>query len=322
MSQYGVLVYGGGNCEIAASLQEQLQILGEIEENDIFARGYLFGNSCLAMYKRFHKLKEEIDSVKAGGVYEYLKTDIEKIETMELQMRQSCIQKEFEEFLYTGLQKIQTTELVLILIGQSNDKGMFIDLCGEVPMYMPYQQMLHSISKIGKEKKKRIHLILDIPQWHAVKVPYMISKCNYIQDVFIYERKKVLDIFPIRQYIESLRKGEDIHKVEGIEGYWIDPHPVWWNLCRWKWEEYLEEPSYKLWKNFYREYKKIVRYNGNKYSYYKTISKRIEMITVEMKLSKEQLKEYFRECGMEDLSHEEINSWLKEMKSCIDYYKL
>lgn len=321
MNQYGVLVYGAGNCEIAASLQEQLQILGEVEEDNIFARGYLFGNSCLAMYKRFHKLKEEIDSVKAGGVYEYLRTDTEKVETMELQMRQACIQEEFESFLHTGLEKIRTSEIVLILIGQSNEEGMFIDLCGEAPMYMPYQQVLQSISEIAGEKGRSIRLILDIPQWHAIKMPYLISRYHQIKEVFVYERKQTIDILPLRAYIENLRQGKNEHCIEE-KGYWIDTHSLWWDLCKWKWERYLEVPSTKKWKEFYGAYRKLVRYNGNKHRYYQTLGSRIEFITTEVKLSKQQLKEYFRACGMENVAYEEIHSWLKEMKSCIDYYKL
>ncbi|MEG1636802.1 MAG: hypothetical protein RR324_04745 [Cellulosilyticaceae bacterium] len=321
MNRESVLIYGGGNCGIASSLQQELEKIGK-EDGGIFARGYIFGSSCLAMYKRFEEIKDRIDTVKAEGVWEYLRTDTQQVKTMEMQMRDSSNREEIEDFLSKGFDRLEDTQITLVLIGQSNEKGMFLDFLNPKPTYMPYSQMLHSISKMCKSKNKRVRLILDMPKWHAVKLPFLISRYKYIDEVFIYEREDELSIIPISKYIKNLNEIWQEKENSEIKGYMIDVHPIWWNFCKWKWEEYLDEPCRANWKVFYSIYKNLVSYNGSQYGYYKTINKNQEILGADQYLSQNQLKAYFKEFCKEELDDKAIEEWLQEMKSCVDYYKL
>lgn len=322
MSKHGVLIYGGGNCGIAASLQQELEGLGQEEDIDIFARGYIFGSSCLAMHKRFKEIKGEIDTVKAAGVWEYLRTKTQQVKTMEMQMRESSDRKELEDFLSKGFDILEGTHMTLILIGQSNNQGMFLDFLNQRPTYMPYSQMLHSISKVCRSKKKRVNLILDIPKWHAVALPFLISRYKYIDEAFICEREDELSVIPVNKYTKKFKNGRKIEEDKEMKGYTIDTHPMWWDFCKWKWERYLERPSRENWKEFYSVYKNLVFYNGNRYGHYQTINKNLEVLGATKYLSQNQLKAYFREFCKEELDDRAIEEWLQEMKSCIDYYKL
>lgn len=322
MKNTGLLIYGGGNCELAASLKKELLKLANIDDISVFARGYIFGNSCLAMYKRFKSIRDEIGAVDSGGVYEYLCIEDEKLTIVEMQMRDASNHEEFEGFLEKGMSSIAQMNIVLIVIGQSSMEGILLDFFGERPSIMSYTQMLHSITQVAKKHKKRIQLVLDIPHWHPVKLPYIISRYERIDSLFIYERSEKIDILPITKYIKALKYNNNRGENKILNGYKIDNHPILWDVCKWKWKRYVDEPCSGHWKEFYNVYKGLVTYTGNKYNYYHHIGKNIEFTEEVTYLSDEDLIKYFRDYEKEELDDESVKIWFQEMKSCIDYYKL
>ena len=52
MAACNLLVYGSGNCELAAVIEAEVSRLLQVESEEvkIFARGYILENSCLALY--------------------------------------------------------------------------------------------------------------------------------------------------------------------------------------------------------------------------------------------------------------------------------
>jgi len=324
MSDHSILIYGAGNCEIAGGLDFELNQITQVNNPNIkiFARGYLFNNSCLAMYRRFKDLKANIKEIGQGGVHEYFYNGITTIKTYELKM-QATSQENFEDFLKTGIQKLQDEEVILILIGQGNLQGMFLDFSQSPPKYMSYEVIFQIIEKCMKEKIKKLSLIIDVSSWHNIYMPACIARHSAIDAVFVYEREGYLNIFPVKKWIEQTLKN-NCHWLEATcleySGSKIDPHPVWWSLCKNKWEEYEEFPSAKSWIAFNSIYKKIVIYKGiSKRPYSQVV--RNKCISGSNQLAIKDIQEYFNVEYLSNVYEDEVEKWLNELKTCTDYYK-
>ncbi len=324
MSNHSILIYGTGNCEIAGALEVELNQITQINKPNlkIFARGHLFNNSCIAMYRRFKEIKEHVKEVSRGGIHEYFYNGEETIKTCELKIS-TVSEKSFEDFLKSGIEKLQSDEIILILIGQGNFEGMFLDFSERPPTYMCYERIFMIIEKCVKEKVKKLSLIIDVSQWHNIYMPLCIAKYSFINTIFVYERDCYLSIFPICKWLDEVLK-TDCHWTHStyklLNGCQIDPHPIWWGLCSSKWEEYVRFPSGKSFQEFYTIYKKITIHKGtSKRIYSKDL--RNKGISYDSQLTVKDIKEYFNVEYLQDISQHEIEKWLNELKICADYYK-
>lgn len=330
MDTYHLMIYGGGNSEIAATLEEEMEHLYMLQNNylKIYAKNYLLVNSCYAMYKRFSAIKEQGRNVKSGGVYEYTYLGLEdSIKRQELSMGECSNPVEFEKFLLEGIKRLEAKEIILILIGQSYGNGIFIDFFNHQPTQLTYEDLFSILKRVGQEKEVYFHMILDITSWHGITLPYELSQIPCIASVFIWERSHTLQVFPITTWIQkAIYKGEHWMKVlyKTFHGYHIHTHPVWWKVCKLKWEEYIENPCAVTWKSFYEQYKYIVSYHGENAN---GLTSPLQLtydtdIMQDGVLHTMQLIQYFKGCYGEIISSQEVNQWLDEMKKCITYYKL
>lgn len=324
MSNQNILIYGAGNCEIAGALDFELNQITRINNPNIkiFARGYLFNNSCMAMYRRFKDLKESIKEISQGGVHEYFYNGIDTIKTCELNM-QAASEETFEVFLKEGLQKFENEEVILMLIGQGNMQGMFLDFSQSPPTYMPYEHVFTVINKCLRKKVKKLSVIIDVSNWHNIYMPLCIAKQSFIDTIFIYEREDCLSIFPICKWIENVFE-ENCHWAEvtyqNHSGYNIDSHPVWWSLCKNKWDDYVNFPSAQSWRAFNSVYQKLVIYKGfSKRVYDRGLRK--QRLTYHNQLAIKDIQEYFNAEYLSEIYEEEVEKWLNELKICTDYYK-
>ncbi|MDF2614771.1 MAG: hypothetical protein K0S71_2557 [Clostridia bacterium] len=324
MSSHSILIYGAGNCEIAGALDFELNQITQISRPNIkiFARGYLFNNSCIAMYRRFKDLKTKIREIGQGGVHEYFYNGEETIKTCELKM-QAATEETFEDFLKTGIQKIKDSEIILILIGQGNLQGMFLDFSQNPPTYMPYETIFSIIEKCSKEKVKKLSLIIDVSNWHGIYMPLCIAEYSFIDAVFVYDRESYLNIFPIYRWTEQTFRGQS-HWLEETylshQGCKIDTHPVWWRLCKNKWDEYAAFPSAKSWIEFNSIYKKLVIYKGVSKRAYNQVLRNKQADGCNQ-LAIKDIQEYFNAEYLSNVYEDEVEKWLSELKICTDYYK-
>ncbi len=324
MSSHSILIYGAANCEIAGALDFELNRITQINQPDvkIFARGYLFNNSCMSMYRRFKGLKDNVQEVTQGGMHEYFYNGAETIKTCELKMSTSS-EKALEDFLNEGVQRLMDDEIILILIGQGNLDGMFMDFLQNPAFYMPYENIFKIINQCFKGKIKKLHLIIDVSNWHNVYMPLCLTRAHFIDTIFIYERSRPLSIFPICNWIEGVFDREchwALLTYMNWGGYKVDSHPLWWGLCKNKWDEYVQFPSARSFEAFYTVYKKVVLHKGiHKNIYSKELRKRgIAHCTY---MTAKEIKDYFDTEYFSSRYGDEVDKWLNELKICTDYYK-
>lgn len=329
MSGHSILIYGGGNCEMASSLDDCLSQIEQINDKNlkVFARGYLFDNSCLAMYGRFEAIKDRMKAnpkqASPGGVHEYFYDGNQIVKTCELKM-QPVSKTNLEAFLRRGIEKMQDTEMILILIGQGDLESMFLDFSSTPPTALSYKEVFESIDDVLKDKIKKLHLIMDFSNWHDVYLPKILAQYTYIDTIFIYERKDALEVFPLAVWANTVFNKEG-HWSEitmiSLAGYKIDPHPIWWQLCEKRWEEYVVFPSSNTWEAFYSVYKKLVIHNGkSKRLYSSTLRKKSSEYAGKDTISF--VQEYLKREYGSDIEEKEIEKWLESLKICTDYYKL
>ncbi|WP_070000461.1 hypothetical protein [Cellulosilyticum sp. I15G10I2] len=324
MGNHSILIYGAGNCEIAGALEYELNQITQINKPNIkiFARGYFFNNSCIAMYRRFKQIKEYVKEISRGGVHEYFYNGDETIKTCELKVN-STSEITFEKFLKDGIEKLQADEVILILIGQGNYGGMFMDFSKSPPIYIPYEKVFSIIEHCVKGKVKRLSIILDVSQWHNIYMPLYIAQYSFIDTVFVYERDAYLSIFPVYKWIDKALEGQE-HWIASttalFNGYHIDSHPIWWELCSHKWEEYVRFPSGKSFEAFYSIYKKVVIHKGNSMRIYSK-ELRDQGIAYHNQLSLKDTKAYFSREYLCDIEQNDVEKWLNALKICADYYK-
>lgn len=330
MEKYQMMIYGAGNSEIAERLEEELNQVYSIRNAQlrIYAKSYIFANSCFAMYKRFKSLKEEMQGVKSSGVYEYTYEGGEAgIKTQQLYMQECANPAAFENFLLEGIEKMPEKEIILILIGQSYGRGLFLDCYTAVPMQLTYDDFFGILRRVGQESGVYFHLILDISSWHRVMLPYELAQIPCITSLFIWQKTKKVEVFPIKRWIEtSICRGEHWLKVlyKEFAGYRVIMHAMWWQLCQKKWQVYRENPCALTWKSFYESYKDLLSYGGTQ-----SIKGSVSIQESEMEqqenaeeLTYEAWKDYFLKLYEEHVEEEDLGAWLEEMKNCISYYKL
>lgn len=274
------------------------------------------------MYRRFKDLRERIKEINQGGVHEYFYNGIDTIKTCELRIQAASLET-FEDFLNVGCEKLSSDEVILILIGQGNRQGILLDFSQNPPMYMPYEQAFAIINKCLKGRIKKLSVVMDVSNWHNVYMPLYLSDQNFIETIFVYERESALSIFPVKKWIENVFEekchwGEATYKY--YSGYHIDPHPVWWSLCKSKWEEYVKFPSIKSWSEFHNIYQKLVRCKEDSNRVYSK-SLRKKRGTYYNQLAVREIQDYFNEEYLSEVYAEEVEKWLNELKICTDYYK-
>ena len=324
MNSRSILIYGGGNCEIASALDTELSQITHMKKADmkVFARGHLFNNSCVAMYRRFKELKSYIGESGQGGVHDYFYDNEQVIKTCELKMK-AASSEGFEDFLTASSLKIEEDEVILVLIGQGNLFGLFLDFSQNPPVCVSYDKLVRIIMGVFEGKVKKLNLIMDISNWHNVYLPLCLSQCPLIESVFIYERKQPLEIFPIAKWI-ACAFDEEYHWTLAtylyFGGYKVDLHPVWWHLCEKRWRDYIDFPSLKSFEEFYTIYKKIVMYYGTSNRIYSR-ALREKPIIDKQHLTIRDIQVYFEQEYLCKIPEEEITKWLNELKICTDYYK-
>ena len=329
MAGCNVLVYGSGNCEIAALIEEEIELLEKLEfpQLKIFARGYVLEKGCLAMYKRFSYLKDEIGQVKRGGLYEYFYDEENKVEKHEMVLEKSSDKEAFEECLQIGIKRINEEEIFLVLLGQSNVKGLFWDFVEDRPSKLTYEEFSQVLYRLGKRNKVKFHVIMDIPSWHGVEFPYILVRHPYIQTVFIYERRKDFQLLPIAQWLERAHV-EQIDYLEGLykyyPGYRINMDTMVWKRCKESWQNYWKNSSHDHWRAFYNNYKEAVIYTATRYVEHKMkINFKTEVVPEQQnEISTRELQEYLIEMYHTTFDEKNMELWLREFKTCIDYYKL
>ncbi|PHV71565.1 hypothetical protein CS063_03070 [Sporanaerobium hydrogeniformans] len=324
MGSYSLLIYGAGNCELAGALEKSLSGLSNISLNQlkVYAKAHVFESGCAALYRRFADLKDTLIHPIHGGVQEYSYEGMEMITTYEMKMKAVSLE-EFEAFLKKGAEKFLSEEVILILIGQGNSTGMFLDFSQIPPMYMTYYEVFERINQYLKGKVKRLSIILDLSTWHPMYMPYSISKCHFVESLFIYERRHPLEVFPLNEWIYKVFEG-DCHWLEltyhYFSGYKVDLHPYWWENCKQKWEEYVAFPSKCTWIDFYHVYEKIVVYNGATESLYKSLS--TSKNVVHNQSTVKDIQSYFNHQYLSHMEENKVEAWLSDLKICTDYYKL
>ncbi|MDA3732137.1 hypothetical protein PBV87_11645 [Niameybacter massiliensis] len=329
MAGCNVLVYGSGNCEIAALIEEEIELLGKVDhpEIKIFARGYILENSCLAMYKRFSSLKDEIGQVKRGGLYEYFYDGEEKIERHEMVLAKSSEKETFEECLQMGIKRLNADEIFLVLIGQSNATGLFWDFVAERPSKLRYEDLSQVLYRLGKRNRVKFHIIMDIPTWHGVEFPYMLVRHPYIETLFIYERRKPFHLLPIAKWLTRAQT-EEMNYLEALykyyPGYKINMDHVIWRKCKECWKNYWQYSSHESWKAFYDAYKEAVIYSATRQLEHKMkINFKTEIIPKQSReITIRELQEYLVEMYHTTFDDKNIQLWLTDLKTCTDYYKL
>ncbi|MDF2877062.1 MAG: hypothetical protein K0S30_158 [Clostridia bacterium] len=324
MNSRSILIYGGGNCEIASVLDEELNHITHLSRAGmkVFARGHFFNNSCIAMYRRFKELKEDIGESGQGGVHDYFYDNGQVVKTCELKMK-AASSETFEEFLKVASLKIAGDEVILILIGQGDLSGLFWDFSETPPTCISYKRLVQILMDAFEGKVKKLSLIIDVSNWHNVYLPLCLSQCHLIESVFIYERKKPLEIFPIARWIDCAFD-EEYHWTLAtylyFGGYKVDLHPVWWHLCEKRWRDYTSFPSVRSFEEFYTIYKKIVMYYGTSNRIYSKILREKAVFDKQYVTTKD-IQVYFEQEYLCKVSEEEIEKWLNELKICTDYYK-
>lgn len=329
MAECNILVYGSGNCEIAALLEEEMTRLIQLEclELKIFVRNYILENSCLAMYKRFSPLKEKLGQVKKGGLHEYFYDGENKVERQEMELKSSAHKERFEECLQIGIKRMDAEQVLLVLIGQSSESGLFWDFAEDGPSKLTYEELWQVLYRLGKRNHIQFDLVMDIPIWHGIEVPYMLVKHPYVKSLFIYERHNPLMILPIaswimRAKIEKKSYLEVLYK--NFSGYHIIMEQPIWQLCKMNWKAYWQQPGHPTWKQFYESYKKAVVYSAPKAIDHKVkiYFKEELMPTQNNAISEKELQSYLVQMYHTTFDEKNIKLWLKEFKACVDYYKM
>lgn len=329
MAPCNLLVYGSGNCELAALLEAELSRMMQIEspELKIFARGYILENSCLAMYKRFAPLKEQLGQVKKGGLYEYFYDGTEKIERQELMLESSAHKDIFEECLQIGIKRMKAEAITLVLIGQSNESGLFWDFAQQQPCKLTYNELDEVLYRLGKRNHIHFDVIMDIPIWHGVEIPYTLVRNPYIKSLFMYERQRVVDIFPVTYWIhrtclEQKPYLEILYKY--FSGYYVRMDQELWHVCMNNWKAYWHVPNHMTWKQFYQSYKDVVIYTNPEHKEHevKIYFKQQYIPEQTEDISEEELQNYLVEMYYTTFDDKNIKLWLTDFKTCVDYYKL
>ena len=329
MAACNLLVYGSGNCELAAVIEAEVSRLLQVESEEvkIFARGYILENSCLALYKRFTPLKEQLGQVKKGGLYEYFYDGAEKVERQELRMESSAHKEALEECVQIGIKRMRAEVITLVLIGESNETGLFWDFTEERPSKLTYKALDEVLYKLGKRNHIKFDVIMDIPIWHGIEVPHALAKNPYIKSLFMYERQTPLHIFPVacwiqRTYLEQKNYLEVLYKY--FTGYYVTLDQEKWKECMDSWRRYWDSPDHIMWRQFYENYKAVVLYtNPEKPTQYAKLYFRQQYIPEQREtISEQELQDYLVEMYHTTFDDKNIKLWLTDFKTCVDYYKL
>jgi hypothetical protein len=324
MRPYHILIYGGGNCEIAPFLQESLKKLLTLqgERVRIAAKVSIFANSCIAMYRR---LQEDMAITETqGGTYFYAIDGKERIETIEMHMTPASDKEAFRAFLEAEIGK-EAGEYLLILVGQGTKEGVLLDFVTPHPTYMTYAHLGEIIGEVCAQKNQAIHLIVDMPTWHGFESFYQLTQCGWIHGLFFYERPQKTALFPIEAWLTKCLK-EDIHwlmqAVLNYPGYQIHTHLGFWRLCAKKWQRYKQMPGLQTWREFYDIYSQLVISTASMKQLYERLDDQRKILDTKEYLTKQEIKTYFDENYGWKISYETLNAWMSELKTCIDYYKI
>lgn len=325
MKGYNILVFGAGNCEIASYLERQLNQLELLNRPEIklFARGHLFDKSCLALYGRLEEIKSQIDikQTSIGGVCTYHYEEGHMIKSHEMQLT-PVTRESFEEFLHTGRVKIDEEEVILVLIGQGNLGGMFLDFA-ELPMgQISYEEIIKSIHDTLQGCVKKLHVIVDVSNWDDITLPAIFSQCSFLESLFIFERNKGIGLFPINEWINYALNGYGKWQeltAQFFEGYSIKPHALSWDLCERKWQEYISDPTDKTREDFEKIYNELVDHHGH---FHRLSGKNLEYLVEVVEGEVASAKNYFKEEYNIEISDGEMEEWVEGLKVCTDYYKL
>lgn len=325
MGNINILMYGGGNCEIGGQLGEAFEKIDHIADGKnvrVFGRAHVFNKSCLNIYGRFEEIKKYIglgNNSGQGGIYEYFYNGNQTIKMCEMKI-QPVTNESFEAFLAMGNERLESEEIVLILMGQGNLKGMFMDFALEAPGVLGYEKIFKCIGEVLYPRVPRIHLVIDMACWHYMQLPLLLLRYPFFKSVFIYKRPQTYDLFPIEIFIqglESLGVYGSLRQKE-ISGYWID-------LSSRK----AFEQVYMLW----RAYKKKKIEVSILVQYYAQIVMAIHTGNIGERAFKElsqldgrevfnEVEDYFRlEYGI-IVDEQNLNEWLESLKICTDYHKL
>lgn len=323
-----VIIYGGGNCEIAGKLTQEMAYVHQIKSKHlkVYAKTYLLEKSCIGLFKRLSPCFLNVPLVGQGGIEEYTyKGDEEGIKKKELVLGESSDPVKMENYLKKVLKDCEEKEIYFVVIGQSCEQGLLIDFVGEEPSILTYEDFYTILKRVSKTRKVYFHLILDIPIWDAIELPYQIAQITSVSSLFIFERTHPLEIFPVAQWLEQT-KGTNQHPLKLLQhqykGYTIITHSLWWAFCKKQWLAYKEDPCHKTWQAFYSYYQYLVRHNGKKSSgYIKTFRKETDNLGQDI-LTPEKLKDYIQGIYGEKVDEECIKEIIKDMKKCVSYYKL
>lgn len=325
MGNINILMYGGGNCEIGGQLGEAFETIDHIASGKnvkVFGRAHVFNKSCLNIYGRFEEIKQYIDlgnNSGQGGIYEYFYNGNQTIKMCEMKI-QPVTDESFEEFLTMGKERLGSGEVVLILMGQGNLKGMFMDFALEEPNVLEYEKIFKYIRDVLYPNFSRIHLVIDMACWHYIRLPLLLLKYPFFKSVFIYKRPQAYKLFPIATFIQGLEQLEVYGSLrqKEISGYWIDLS-----------SQKAFEKVYMLW----QAYKKQKIDVSMLVKYYTQVviaihgscigEKAFEKLSqIDGKEGFNEVEDYFRlEYGI-IVDEQNLNEWLESLKICTDYHKL
>lgn len=326
MQIYEMIIYGGGNCELSGVLEQEMEKIYAVKNPQLrlYTKTYHLENSCLEMFRRLPFLKDKLISVKRGGVQEYHYYGKEGLRRHEMKMSESQDPAAMEGYIRNIVHSCKNKEIYLIIIGQSYEEGILIDYSTTAPSVLTYEDFFGILGRVGQDEDIYFHLILDIPLWKGVTLPFGLSQVHRVASVFVVERKEPLSIFSVSEWL-GLCTYEGQHWVKVLhkhyDGYRINTHPIWWRLCKRKWEAYRDNPCHHTWQTFYEQYKYVVTYQGKKKLAY-TINTQVQEELHPVELTVEELRKYMKELYNENLSNDEVSVWLEEMKNCISYYKM
>lgn len=325
MGEYNILIYGSGNCEIGKKLSETFEALEHMEADKsvkVFGKAHIFNQSCLNMYRRFEEIKSYIDltgNSGQGGIYEYFYNGSQTIKTCEMKIQPITIES-FYQFLSIGKERMGADELILVLMGQGNECGMFMDFASEVPGVLSYEEIFRCIGENFGDGSSRVHLIIDIPQWHYINLPLLVSRYSIFKSVFIYKRPQVSELFPIGRFVQDVERlgVYNTLRQKNIAGYSI-------NLSSARAFEKLA----KLWEAYenkalegevlIQHYKRLVKevhvgpINENDFK---------KLTTIGVNDSLKGIEDYFKRQYGIIVDEQNLNEWLEGLKICTDYHKL
>lgn len=325
MGGYNILIYGSGNCEVGGKLSEAFEALEHIEAGKavkVFGRAHIFNQSCLNMYGRFDEIKSCIDLAGKsgqGGIYEYFYDGNQTIKTCEMKIQPVTIES-FSQFLSIGKERMAGSEIILVLMGQGSLRGMFMDFASEVPGALNYEELFNCIEENLGPEVSRVHLIIDMLEWHYINLPLLLSRHSIFKSVFIYKRPQIGELFPVERFVQDVERLGTYNALrqKDIAGYNI-------NLSSARAFEKLE----KLWEAYQnkalademliQQYKKLVQEIHAEPIGEKDLKK---LSAIGVNDSLKGIKDYFKRQYGIIVDEQNLNEWLEGLKICTDYHKL